>query len=112
MYTSGQIINKEEHIKFASWNNVNGGKMYSVSLGNGMYRLEALKTPTEDELKQVKRNERNYLLRQTDKYMISDFPITEEEKERYKAYRQYLRDIPEQQNFPNMEIKTFEEYNQ
>ncbi len=112
MYTSGQIINKEEHIKFAEWNNVNGGKMYSVSIGGGLYRLEAVKEPTEIELKQFKRAERDLLLSQTDKYMISDFPITEEEKERYKAYRQYLRDIPEQQNFPNMEIKTFEEYNQ
>lgn len=112
MYTAGQIINKEEHIKFASWNNINGGSLYSIPLGNGTYRLEKINEPTDDMLKQLKRTERDYLLRQTDKYMISDFPITEEEKERYKAYRQYLRDIPEQQNFPNMEIKTFEEYNQ
>ena len=34
MYTDGQIITKEEHITFANWNNANGGKFRSESLGN------------------------------------------------------------------------------
>ena len=52
--------------------------------------------PTVDELKANVRTVRNQYLEQTDKYLsISDFPITDEEREQYKAYRQYLRDYPE-----------------
>ena len=65
--------------------------------------------PTE-VLAQEKRAERDNLLAQTDKYMLPDFPITEEKLAQYKAYRQYLRDLPEQAGFPNVEIMTFEKY--
>ena len=39
MYTDGQIINKQEHIAFANWNNTNGNKFRSESLGNGTYKI-------------------------------------------------------------------------
>lgn len=55
-----------------------------------------------------KRLERNILLQSTDKYMLSDYPLTEEERELYRQYRQYLRDFPENDDFGNSEIKTFE----
>lgn len=110
MYKAGQIINKEEHIAFANWNNANGGKLRSVSLGNGTYRLEEIPAPTTDELAVQKRAERDNLLTQTDKYMLPDFPITDEKREQYKAYRQYLRDLPASWGFPNVEIMTFEKY--
>ena len=112
MYTVGQIIDRKEHIAFANWNNANGGNLISVSLGGGQYRLEEYKEPekTTDVLAQEKRAERDNLLAQTDKYMLPDFPITDEEREQYKAYRQYLRDLPEQAEFPNITIKKFEEY--
>ena len=112
MYTAGQIIDKKEHIAFANWNNANGGNLISVSLGGGKYRLEEYKEPekTIEELAQEKRAERDNLLAQTDKYMLPDFPITEEKLAQYKAYRQYLRDLPEQAGFPNITIKKFEEY--
>lgn len=109
MYTAGQIIDKKEHIAFANWNNANGGNLISVSLGGGQYRLEEYKAPekTTEELAQEKRAERDNLLAQTDKYMLSDFPITDEEREQYKAYRQYLRDLPEQAGFPNVDVLSF-----
>lgn len=47
---------------------------------------------SEDERKRVWRNS---ALLATDKYMISDFPITEEQKEEIKIYRQALRDFTE-----------------
>lgn len=46
------------------------------------------------------RAERNKLLFQTDYLMLSDFPISESEKEEVIAYRQALRDITEQPGFP------------
>ena len=35
---------------------------------------------------------RNRYLQETDKYMIVDYPLTEEERQKVKAYREYLRD--------------------
>ena len=35
---------------------------------------------------------RNQYLEQTDKYMITDYPITSTQKAKYKQYRAYLRD--------------------
>jgi hypothetical protein len=40
------------------------------------------------------RNKRNQLLTNTDKYMLSDYPITDERKNEWKTYRQALRDLP------------------
>lgn len=39
------------------------------------------------------RNTRNSYLVLTDKYLLPDFPITDENKNIIKAYRQYLRDF-------------------
>ena len=39
------------------------------------------------------RNRRNIILNETDKYMISDYPITPENLEIIKTYRQNLRDF-------------------
>lgn len=111
MYKAGQIIDKKEHISFANWNNANGGKMRSISLGDGTYRLEEIPAPTIEELSAQKRAERDNLLAQTDKYMLSDFPITDEERAQYKAYRQYLRDVPAQPDFPSVELLSFEDWN-
>ena len=56
------------------------------------------------------RAERDELLLVTDRYMLADFPVAEDERELYRQYRQYLRDVPEQEDFPDEAIKTFEEW--
>jgi hypothetical protein len=53
------------------------------------------------------RRQRNNLLIESDKYMIVDYPITPENLEKIKTYRQELRDYfqkPEVNNlhFPNL----------
>ena len=45
MYKDGQIITKEEHIAFANWNNANGGKFRSESLGDGTYKIIEIIVP-------------------------------------------------------------------
>lgn len=45
MYKDGQIITKQEHIGFANWNNANGGKFRSESLGNGTYKIVEIIVP-------------------------------------------------------------------
>ena len=39
------------------------------------------------------KNKRNLILNETDKYMLSDYPITPENLEIIKTYRQQLRDF-------------------
>lgn len=63
-----------------------------------------------DVLAEEIRTQRDSLLAKTDKYMLPDYPIIDEEREQYKAYRQYLRDLPESAGFPNVAIQTFNEH--
>lgn len=53
---------------------------------------------------------RNQYLEQTDKYLITDFPITDEERELYKQYREYLRTYPECRDWYKANPKTYEEW--
>lgn len=46
------------------------------------------------------RNERDQLLLESDKYMLSDYPLTEEQRKAIIDYRQQLRDITKQPYFP------------
>ena len=46
------------------------------------------------------RLERNKLLSNTDHLIQSDYPISDEKKQEIKVYRQALRDIPQQDGFP------------
>jgi hypothetical protein len=48
------------------------------------------------------RNERNQLLFQTDKYVLADYPISPENLEKMKIYRQQLRDF-----FQTDEVKNY-----
>lgn len=41
------------------------------------------------------RGYRNHELRETDQYMIEDYPKLPEEKSEYKSYRDWLRNIPQ-----------------
>lgn len=66
--------------------------------------------PTEDELKAQVRAVRNRYLEQTDKVMLVDYPITDEEHELYKQYRTYLRTYPECRDWYKANPKTYEEW--
>ena len=45
--------------------------------------------------KQIMRNQRNELLKDTDKYLLLDYPISQDNLLIIKQYRQQLRDAPE-----------------
>ena len=74
--------------------------------------LEAVNPPEpsiEDKQSQV-RAVRNQYLEQTDKYMLADYPITDNERELYKQYRTYLRTYPECRDWYKANPKTYEEW--
>ena len=50
---------------------------------------------------------RNQYLEQTDKFMITDYPITDDERELYKQYRTYLRDYTLSENWWEHSPKDF-----
>lgn len=67
-------------------------------------------TVSDEAIKQRKeqvRAVRNQYLEQTDKYMITDYPITDEERELYKQYRVYLRDYTLSENWWEHSPKDF-----
>ena len=53
-----------------------------------------------NELATTIRSKRNLLLADTDYLLMPDYPISEEYLEKVKEYRQQLRDITKQENFP------------
>ena len=70
-------------------------------------------TSSDEAIEQKKtevRAVRNSYLEQTDKYMITDYPITDDERELYKQYRTYLRTYPECQDWYKANPKTYEEW--
>ena len=66
--------------------------------------------PTEQKETEV-RAVRNQYLEQTDKFMIADYPITDDERELYKQYRTYLRDYTLSENWWESNPLKFEEWN-
>ena len=76
---------------------------------NWEYVLTSSDEATEQKKARV-RQVRNQYLEQTDKYMIVDYPITDEERELYKQYREYLRTYPECQDWYKANPKTYEEW--
>lgn len=63
-----------------------------------------------EQRKEQVRAVRNQYLEQTDKYMITDYPITDDERELYKQYRTYLRTYPECRDWYKANPKTLEEW--
>jgi hypothetical protein len=59
------------------------------------------------------RTTRDKYLAETDKYMISDFPIDTKVRGQYREYRVYLRNLPKMYNEESVKtakVKTFQEY--
>ena len=63
-----------------------------------------------EELQAEVRAVRNQYLEQTDKFMITDYPITDEERELYRQYRVYLRTYPECRDWYKANPKTYDEW--
>ena len=66
---------------------------------------------TEEAYSKNVRNQRDFLLKDTDKYLLPDFPIQPEQLEIVKKYRQYLRDLPLNEAFPDVDVLEMEAWN-
>lgn len=67
---------------------------------NGQWYVKGYAPEEPETEKQARVREiRNQMLDESDKYMISDFPLTDEERVQMGLYRQYLRDYTKQDNW-------------
>lgn len=64
------------------------------------YGCELGELKTDAEFASEVREKRNALIAETDYLMMPDYPLDEERKAAVMAYRQALRDVPEQEGFP------------
>lgn len=85
-----------EHYREVAVNDEDGNKIATT--------VEAIPEPTPEEIKERKatevRAQRDYLLTKSDYLVSGDYPISAEDLAKVKAYRQELRDLPEQEGFP------------
>ena len=67
------------------------------------------KTPSEkaNEEASKKRYLRDQRLAESDKYMLPDYPISVAYKNKIKAYREALRVLPEDDNWPYVDLPDF-----
>ncbi len=73
--------------------------------------VEDTETLYNNKLSEI-RSKRNYLLKESDVYMLSDYPIEDDDKATVESYRQELRDLPaslteeniDEVEFPALEI--------
>ena len=66
------------------------------------FEIEEYQEPeiSEENLAEEIRNKRDRLLSQSDKYMLPDYPISDDDRTLIRGYRQALRDITKQESFP------------
>lgn len=65
------------------------------------YKIVEIPAPTTEEVAAQVRSQRDAMIAETDYLMMSDYPISAEDKALVETYRQALRDIPEQEGFPS-----------
>ena len=94
----GQIFKNVYPPEAAFWCNKRGD--CSIQQVEGGYQIVANPEPTDAELADGTRNNRDRLISETDFYLLHDYPIDSKNLEELKTYRQALRDIPEQSGFP------------
>jgi len=63
---------------------------------------EAEKAVYKEEKFKFVEKEIERILTRTDKYMLIDYPLTKQEKKEVLEYRQKLRDLSKQENYPDI----------
>ena len=70
---------------------------------NGQWYVKGFAPEEPETEKRARvRGIRNQMLEESDKYMISDYPLTDEERQQFIAYRKYLRNYTEQKDWWEM----------
>ena len=97
MYAIGQKFEGVYPPEAAQWCNANNAVMVPIE---GGFEIQAVPAPTAEQLYANLRAARDARLAATDKYMLADYPISEDNLALVKEYRAALRDLPEQPGAP------------
>lgn len=117
-YKIGDIFeNDEEYSDRVLWADENGATI--EDLGNGKFKLVELPQPSIEDLKAVKRAERDNMINsyiwRVQRYeqqtkLGLETTDTEEDYLELLNYIQFLRDLPESPDFPNIQVLSFEDW--
>lgn len=86
------LLNNEDHAPIHDY--------LRAQIDSGNLQIDECDEDTLEVRASAIREQRDSLLNETDKYMTIDYPISEEDRELIRAYRQALRDVPQQEGFP------------
>ena len=107
MYSIGQSFEKKYPPEVAVWCNKSNAH---IEKQDDKYVIVENPQPSIEDKKYAVRKMRDKMLVDTDKYMLSDYPITEKQKQDYIAYRTYLRDYTKIENWYLESPKEFESW--
>lgn len=99
----GQIFEGEYPPEAATWCNTHGDRwIEEIGAVDGLRRFQIVKAPepTDADIAERVRANRDRRLAETDWYMMPDYPADPEILELVKGYRKALRDITLQSGFP------------
>lgn len=94
-----KVIWNEDHMVFGEWDEETK-KHFGVTEVNIPEPEVPPYVPTDEELADRIRRERDEKLEETDFFVMPDYPSDPKDLEEVKAYRQALRDITKQSGFP------------
>lgn len=98
-----KVDDNEEAIPFyVSLENPDDSEAYKYIISQMNKKALVIEEPDDDTaiIANNMRYDRNRLLSETDYLVQPDYPLTEDQKKDILAYRQALRDVPEQKGFP------------
>lgn len=102
-FNIGQIFEGSYPPEVADWCNArNDCFIADIDPIDGVRRFQIAKVPepTDEDVAEQIRAERDGKIAATDYLMMPDYPLPEEDRATVVAYRQALRDIPTQDGFP------------
>jgi len=103
---------QEKYAKICDWCNEN--QQYYISDEGDYFSVQPIPEMSVEEKSEQVRNIRDAYLAQYVDVIVSNplrwADMTEEQQEAVKAYRKYLLDIPQSENFPDISALTFEEW--
>ena len=106
-YYIGEVIDKEQFNSALDWCSTHNAML--VYDYKQKFIIVASLEPKEERANKLDAKLK-MMLEATDKYMLEDFPIDAETKDAYKRYRKYLRDLNNQEDYPNVVILSFDDW--
>ena len=116
MFETGNKLTEENYTEAAIWCNENNAMIVQEEDG---YYIRSIPEHTAEQLAVLKRAERDTAINsiiwrvqryEQQKQLCIETADSEETYHKILEYIQYLRVLPQSQNFPNMDVKNFNEW--